>query len=152
MTSSTLDEQRIGDEVKARLIDYWWDVDANDAREALDFYTAQCLYVMCGHRMEGPPAVADYYAFRTSRGARLVRHVLTNLRARILAPDRAWVQGVLTVYADDGEPVLSSAPPILIADNEATFVRSTDGAWRMCEHHIKALFQGGTPVLIPPSA
>jgi len=78
--------------------------------------------------------------------------VLTNLRARILAPDRAWVQGVLTVYADDGEPVLSSAPPILIADNEATFVRSTDGAWRMCEHHIKALFQGGTPVLIPPSA
>jgi len=148
----TADEDfRIRHAVQERLVDYWWDVDANDAREALDFYTGDCVYDMCGHRMEGPAAVRDYYAYRAARGERLVRHVLTNLRARVHSAAQASVQGVLTVYAADGVPVLPSAPPILVADNHASFVRDADGAWRMREHGIVALFRGGAPVLVPPA-
>jgi ketosteroid isomerase-like protein len=144
------EDRRIRHAVQERLVDYWWDVDANGAREALDFYTEDCVYLMCEHRMDGPAAVHDYYAFRASRGDRLVRHVLTNLRARVESADRAGVQGILTVYAADGAPVLPSAPPILVADDEATFVRGADGTWRMREHRIVALFRGGVPVLVPP--
>ena len=145
------DEFRLRQEVQERLIDYWWDVDANDAREAEGFYTDDCVYQMCEHRMDGPAAVRDYYAYRTSRGARLVRHVLTNLRARVRSAGEVWVQGVLTVYAADGTPVLPSAPPILVADNDADFVRGADGVWRMKRHAITALFRGGVPVLVPPA-
>lgn len=136
---------------KARLIDYWWDVDANDARQARDFYVERCTYLMCDHRMEGPDAVAQYYAYRASRGARLVRHVLTNLRAH-KDSKKVRVQGVLTVYAADGVPVLPSMAPILVADNEATFMPCDDGVWRMSEHRIIALFQAPGQLLVPPSA
>jgi hypothetical protein len=138
--------------VQQRLIDYWWDVDCNGAREAASFYTQDCLYQMCEHRMDGPAAVQGYYAFRTARGERLVRHVLTNLRTRSGSGGEATVQGILTVYAADGSPVLPSAPPILLADNQATFVRDAGGTWRMRLHRIDALFRGGVPVLVPPGA
>lgn len=145
------DDFRVRREVQDRLIDYWWDVDSNDARDALDFYTVDCVYQMCEHRMQGHAAIRQYYDFRASRGARLVRHVLTNLRARVEAPGRASVLGILTVHAADGVPVLPTAPPILIADNQAVFVREADGAWRMAENTITALFRGGVPVLVPPA-
>lgn len=138
--------------VQDRLVDYWWDVDCNDAARAGEFYTPDCVYRMCEHRMDGPAAVRAYYAYRAARGPRLVRHVLTNLRARVDSGGQATVSGVLTVYAADGRPVLPSAPPILVADNEATFVRGADGAWRMRHHAITALFRGGVPVLVPPPA
>jgi ketosteroid isomerase-like protein len=138
-------------EVIDRLIAYWWDVDKNDAREAASFYTPDSIYWMTEHRMDGPAAVQAYYDHRASRGPRLVRHVLTNLRARVHSPDRASVEGVLTVYAADGKPVLPTAAPILVADNTADFVRGADGVWRMAVHRIDALFRGGVPVLVPPS-
>ena len=145
------DDFRLRHAAQERLIDYWWDVDANGAREALDFYTGDCVYLMCEHRMEGHAAVRDYYAYRASRGERLVRHVLTNLRARVESATQVSVQGVLTVHAADGVPVLPSAPPNLVADNHASFVREADGAWRMRLHRIEALFRGGVPVLVPPA-
>jgi hypothetical protein len=138
--------------VQDRLVDYWWDVDRDGARGALDYYTADCLYDMCGHRMQGHGPIRDYYGFRASRGERLVRHVLTNVRVRVHAPDRAVLDGILTVSAADGVPVLPSAPPILLADTRCEFVLGSDGAWRMREHHIIALFRGGVPVLVPPAS
>jgi hypothetical protein len=139
-------------EVTDRLIAYWWDVDKDDARNAASFYTPDCVYQMTEHRMDGPAAVQAYYDFRSSRGDRLVRHVLTNLRAQVYSPDSASVEGVLTVYAADGKPVLPTAAPILVADNSADFVRGSDGVWRMKVHRIDALFRGGVPVLVPPPA
>ncbi len=152
MSDAESDPFRIRQEVQDRLIDYWWDVDSNDARGALDFYTDDCIYQMCEHRMQGHAAVRQYYDYRASRGPRLVRHVLTNLRTHLEAPGRASVIGILTVHAADGVPVLPTAPPILVADNQAVFVREADGAWRMAENRITALFRGGVPVLVPPGA
>ncbi len=145
------DDFRVRHAVQERLVDYWWDVDANGARGALDFYTRDCVYLMCGHRMEGHAGVQGYYGFRAARGDRLVRHVLTNLRARVLGDGEAAVKGVLTVYAADGVPVLPAAPPILVADTRATFVRAAAGAWRMRLPELEALFRGGVEVLVPPA-
>lgn len=141
---------RIRQAVQDRLIDYWWDVDRNAARGALDFYTDDCLYLMCDHRMEGHAAIRSYYDFRASRGDRLVRHVVTNLRAQVPAPDRATLDGILCVYAADGVPVLPSAPPIMVADIACEFVLDGQGTWRFRLHQIVALFTGGVQVLMPP--
>jgi hypothetical protein len=151
MSAGRHDDFRTRHAVQERLIDYWWDVDCNGARDAAGFYTDDCVYQMCEHRMDGPAAVQHYYDYRTARGERLVRHVLTNLRAKVTAPGEATVSGILTVYAADGSPVLPSAPPILVADNHATFVRDAAGTWRMRQHQIVALFRGGVPVLVPPT-
>ncbi|RYY85812.1 MAG: hypothetical protein EOO24_36190, partial [Comamonadaceae bacterium] len=102
------EDLRIRMAVQDRLVAYWWDVDRNNARSAPDFYTADCVYLMCGHRMDGPDAVKGYYDFRDSRGARLVRHVLTNVMVQVQGRDAASLHGILTVYAADGVPVLPS--------------------------------------------
>jgi len=146
------DAFRIQLAVKDRFIDYWWDVDTNAARRALEFYTEDCLYLMCDHRMEGHSAIRSYYDFRDSRGARLVRHVVTNLRVHVQAPQEASLKAVLCVYAADGVPVLPSTPPIMIADIACRFVRNTDGQWRFRLHQIIPLFTGGIEVLVPPPA
>lgn len=138
--------------VKDRLIDYWWDVDRNGARGAPDFYTDDCVYLMCDHRMEGRAAIERYYAYRAGRGDRLVRHVVSNLRVHVASADAASLTGVLCVYAADGVPVLPSAPPILVADTECAFVREPGDVWRLRSHAIIALFTGGVPVLVPPPA
>ncbi len=140
-------QQAVGD----RLIEYWRDVDRFDARDAADFYTPDCVYQMLDHRMEGPDAVRRYYDYRASRGPRLVRHILTNLHVEVRDPLTSWLEAVLTVHAADGEPVLPSAPPIMVADAECEFVREDDGRWRMRYHRITALFTGGVAVLTPPA-
>lgn len=142
---------RIQHAVQERLVDYWWDVDRDGAKGALDYYTEDCVYQMCDHRMEGHAPIRAYYDYRDARGPRLVRHVLTNVRVRVVAADQATLIGVLSVYAADGVPVLPSAPPIMVADTDCTFVLGTDGVWRLRRHQITALFTGGTRVLVPPT-
>lgn len=146
------EESSIQQAVKDSLIDYWWDVDRNGARGALEFYTEDCVYLMCDHRMEGHAAIKRYYDYREGRGHRLVRHVASNLRVRVQAPDRASLDGVLCVYAADGVPVLPAAPPILVADTACEFVRGADGKWRFRLHQIIPLFTGGVQVLVPPAS
>lgn len=146
------DEFRAKFEVQERLIDYWWDVDRNGAKNALDFYTEDCIYLMCDQRMEGHAPIQAYYRFRETRGPRLVRHVLTNVRVRLKTADCAMVDGVLSVYADDGVPVLPSAPPIMVADTECEFLRDVNGQWRMRTHRLTALFTGGVKVLVTPTS
>ena len=151
-SSVTPDEAfRIRQDIKDRLIDYWWDVDRNNAKNALDFYTPDCVYQMVDHRMEGHAPIKAYYDYRDARGARLVRHVVSNLRAHVQGREQASLDGTMCVYAADGVPVLPSTPPIMVADIEGDFVREGDGPWRFKRFQIKALFTGGVKVLVPPT-
>ena len=79
-------------------------------------------------------------------------HDIPNTVAKAVEALAPLEPAVLTVHAADGVPVLPTAPPILVADNHAVFVREADGAWRMAENTITALFRGGVPVLVPPAA
>lgn len=151
MTAPDADDVfRIRQTVSDRLIEYWRDVDRFDARNATDFYTPDCIYQMVDHRMQGREAIQRYYDYRGSRGPRLVRHIVSNLYVEVRDPRCAWLEAVLSVHAADGEPVLPSAPPIMVADAECEFVRDDDGIWRMRWHRLVALFKGGVEVLVPP--
>lgn len=148
---SSDDAWRIRQTVEDRLVAYWRDVDRFNASQALGYYTQDCIYQMVDHRMDGHAAIQRYYAHRDARGPRLVRHVLSNVYVEVRSANEAWLEGVLTVYAADGVPVLPSAPPIMVADAACDFVREGDGVWRMRLHRLSALFTGGVPVLVPPS-
>jgi hypothetical protein len=149
---SSIDRVRcIQQDVKDRLIAYWRDVDRHDASGALDYYTSDCTYQMIEHRMEGREAVQRYYEYRASRGKRLVRHVISNQYVEVRSEKSVFQECTLCVYAADGEPVLTSAPPIMVADAECHFIREDDGIWRMKEHRLIALFTGGVKVLVPPT-
>lgn len=136
--------------VRDRLVAYWRDVDRHGARDALSYYTPDCVYEMLDHRMQGLADIKHYYAARNGRGPRLVRHVISNLYTEVRAADEVWLEATLCVYAADGEPVLPSTPPIMVADDECLFERGADGQWRMRLHRIRALFTGGAPVFVPP--
>ena len=152
MLSATVSDQEVRAQlaIKDRLIDYWADVDRNGALCALEYYTQDCVYIMCDHRMEGHADIKRYYDYRASRGDRLVRHVASNLRVRVHAPDRASLEGILCVYARDGLPIQPSSPPILVADIACEFVRGQDEQWRFRMHQLIPLFAGGVEVLVPP--
>ena len=87
MLPATVSDQEFRAQVaiKDRLIDYWADVDRNGALSALEYYTQDCVYIMCDHRMEGHADIKRYYDYRASRGDRLVRHVASNLRVHVHA-------------------------------------------------------------------
>ncbi|MVW69969.1 nuclear transport factor 2 family protein [Bordetella sp. 15P40C-2] len=139
--------------VQERLVDYWWLIDQTDAMQAADFYTEDCVYQMLSHRWEGHEPILDYYKFRNARGARLIRHLMSNVRVTLHGPDVATVKAALSVYAADGVPVLPAAAPIMVADEECEFVKCQDGVWRMRKHVITAMFKGGSneQLLEPPT-
>jgi ketosteroid isomerase-like protein len=137
--------------VRDCLVDYWFNVDREGASRALEYYTEDCVYQMCEHRMEGHAPIQAYYGYRASRGARLVRHIVSNLRVRVHAREHAELDGILCVYAADGVAVLPMKPPNMVADIHGEFVRGADGAWRMRQHRLIPLFQGSEGVLTPPA-
>jgi hypothetical protein len=59
--------------------------------------------------------------------------------------DHAAAQWVLSLYAADGEAVLPSKPPIMLADVSEELVRERDGLWRYKSRIIKAVFRDETP-------
>lgn len=151
--ASIIDEIKEKYAVQERLIDYWWDVDKNNAVNAADFYTDDCVYQMLDHRWEGHEPILAYYRFRNGRGPRLVRHLLSNVRVYMHSAESATLIAALSVYAADGVPVVPAAPPVMVADEECGFVKGQDGKWRMRTHGITALFKGGSGVelLEPPT-
>jgi hypothetical protein len=56
------------------------------------------------------------------------------------------VDSVVTVYAEDGEPVHRAGAPLVIADVTDLCVRDGDGSWSFERRELRTLFQGdGTP-------
>ena len=151
-TSSITEAREIERTIKDRWIDYWDDVDRNNARDALTFYTRDCIYQMADIRMEGPEAVAAYYAYRNQRGSRVVRHIVSNLRVTLHSGETASLRGLLCAYAADGPPVLPVILPVIVADTDCEFIRtSTSDVWKMRSHKLTALFADNTRLLRPPT-
>ena len=55
-------------------------------------------------------AIHEFYNRRQRRCARLSLHVVQNFRVDVLDEDRARCEYVMSLYAADGEPVLTDGP------------------------------------------
>ena len=130
-------------EIDALLADYWHDVDHNWGRTAHAFYTEQGVFESsAGRTREGRAAIQAFYTDRHARGERVSRHLVCNLRVSEIGERSATARWVLLLHAADGQPVLPSEPPILIADVTDRCERAADGRWQIAYRRIDAMFKG----------
>lgn len=133
-------------------VDHWWEVDGNWGGNADAFYEADGVFDMGldSSPHVGRDAIRRFYAWRKSRGARTARHIVTNFQVGVKSPSSATLRCIMSLYAADGEPILPSQPPIMIADVISDYVRSDDGAWRVRSRTLKPVFMGGVAPTIMP--
>ena len=128
--------------------DYWTEVDHNYGRNARGYFTPDGLFAVGSERMSGREEIAAFYTWREQRSERTARHVFTNPRVTGLTADGATFECIMSLYADDGAPVLNSQPPVLIADVRDRCVRHGE-TWLFQSHVLTPVFVGGVKPTIP---
>lgn len=131
--------------IEAQLHDYWHDVDRNWGRNAASYYTENAVFGGEAATYTGRKEIAAFYQYRIDRGvARVAVHSVTNFRVVFEWPDRALSSWYLLSYAADGDPVLPTHPPIVIALVSDVHQRQADGSWLCAHRNFDVLFAGGT--------
>jgi len=128
--------------------EYWNDVDTNGGRRAHEFFTPEGSYSIGQRAFRGRDEIRNFYGWRTGRGARVSRHLVTNFRLSEVTAETASFACIMSLYAEDGEPVLESKPPIMIADVSNDYVRAEVG-WLLSSKILRPLFEGGVKATIP---
>ena len=133
------------------MVDYWYEVDLKGGKGVSAWYTEDGVFEGGGQPLVGREAIEAFYSWRTDRGPRTSRHVITNFRAEFHDERTATTHCVMMLYAADGAPILPSTPPIIITDLIDQCVRGDDGAWLYKRRTFVALFQGEIAVTVPPA-
>jgi hypothetical protein len=135
------------------MIDYWYEVDLKGGAGVSEMYVEDGIFHGGpGKPLVGRAAIEQFYTWRTNRGARTSRHVITNFRADFTDETHATTYSVMLLYAADGAPILPTAPPIMITDLIDRCVKCEDGKWRYLERSFVPLFMGGAPPTVPPES
>ena len=122
---------------------HWHDVNHNQGQLAHELYTEDGVFSVGETRHEGRTAIQQFYAWRRTRGARLARHLVSNLNFTVDdTGKRAQVTGVITLFAADGKPILESKPPTMISDLVNECLLGEDLKWRFKSHILVPLFRG----------
>jgi hypothetical protein len=142
----SMDERlRITRELEATLVDFWYDVDTNWGRRAGEFYTEDGVFEASEQTYRGRARIEEFYRYRLGRGPRVAAHTVSNFRAVPESPNAATSTWYLILYAQDGAPILPTAPPIQIALATDRCVRCEDGRWRYKHRKFEVWFKGGVP-------
>jgi 4-hydroxy-2-oxoheptanedioate aldolase len=132
--------------IEQLMADWSYRLDVEGGGRVHELFTPHGAYVIDGRALTGRDAIRDGYVARANQGPRTSRHLFTNTRIEPLSSGRARVDSVLTVYAEDGEPVHRAGAPLVIADVTDLCVRDGDGSWSFERRELRTLFQGdGTP-------
>lgn len=100
------------------LVDYWHDVDHEVGAAAHDFYTEDGVLVLGAARFSGREEIRSMYAARAARGARVSRHLVSNVRLthHDASAGSIRVLSSLTLHAQDGPAPATRMAPVLVAD------------------------------------
>src|SRR5688572_7839410 len=132
-------------------IDYWFEVDTKGGAGVSQMFVEDGVFhAGPGKPLVGRAAIEGFYGWRTDRGARTSRHLISNFRADFQDDTHATTWCVMMVYAADGKPVLASHPPIFVGDQIDRCEKCADGKWRYVERNFAPLFMGGTAPTVPP--
>jgi hypothetical protein len=135
------------------MIDYWYEVDLKGGAGVSEMYVEDGIFHGGpGKPLVGRAAIEQFYTWRTNRGARTSRHVISNFRADFADETHATTYSVMLLYAADGAPILPATPPIMITDLIDRCVKCDDGKWRYAERTFVPLFMGGAPPTVPPES
>jgi hypothetical protein len=132
-------------QLEARAIDYWWEVDMRDGVHAPDYYTDDAVFGTSVREYRGRAAIAAFYATRHGRPARVSLHLMQNFAIEPETQDRVRCRYFLSLFAADGEAVLPSRPPTMIARVDEIAVRQVDDAWLYALRKVQPLFRDDSP-------
>ena len=136
-------------QLQLQLADYWHDVDTNWGRTAGDYYTDDAVFETSRTSYNGKAKIREFYQWRLDRGPRVAVHAFTNFRVKFEDDHNATSTWYLHLYANDGEPILPTAPPIQIALMVDKCVKGSDGKWLYKHRKFGSLFEGGVPTTSP---
>jgi SnoaL-like protein len=115
------------------IIGIWYDIDHRDGSAVSRCFWPDGEILFSERLVRGRDAIDAAYAARTARGARLSRHIVSNVYLASLTEDAARVVSTFRLYAADGEPVAPNTEPITVNDCIDDFRRTPDGEW-LIEH------------------
>lgn len=131
-------------EIRAALEDlntaFTYHLDHGDVPALVELFTEDALYTHGPRRSEGRAAIEALFRGRSAAGPRTARHLYSGLRLEIESAMRATGTSVCMTFAQNGEPPLAPAVPILVADFVDVYERGEDGRWRIRERHIERIF------------
>jgi len=133
------------------LTEFSYRLDRTDASTVHELFAPQGRYVIDGEALIGHDAIREGYARRRARGSRTTRHLFSAPRFRELSDDSVRLDCVLVLFAADGEPVLPSRPPLLVADVEDHIIKTTAG-WRFLDRSLTSVFRGEGDIVSPMAA
>lgn len=142
----------VRNEIEALNAEFAWRIDHDHSHLVADLFTPDGSYGRAGAgRSTGHKALRQVYAVRAARGARVARHLFTNLRLEFGADERE-VRGscILLLYADDGHAPLP-AEANLVADYKDVYRLGDDGHWRYASRTVSHQFRHpqSKPVVLP---
>src|SRR5471030_443687 len=117
-------------EIQALTTRFWHDVDYNWGNGAAEYFVEDGIFELGTNRFVGRDAIRAFYRWREGRGARVARHVITNMHVTLSDAARAQSVWIMSLYAADGVPPLPSEPSIAMADVIDHCVRRSNGQWR----------------------
>jgi hypothetical protein len=138
------DEMHVWFDINKVILRYWADVNRNNGERAHEFYESEGYFMVGEKRHSGRAGIQAFYRWRAERGARVARHLVTNvLVAPGSGPDEATATGSVCLFAADGVPIMESNPPTMVADFHALCVRDAADGWLFRAHVLTPLFRGG---------
>jgi len=143
----------VKNEIAERVLDYWNEVDTNWGAKAPGYFTEGGIFAShtSDMRLEGRDEIEAFYAWRVSRGARTVRHIIDNLAVEPVTETAARVRYVMTIWGRDGEGVLPVNGPNAISQVEEEH-ELHGGRWLIRSRWVRGLFKGDAPTTIMPAA
>lgn len=126
-------------------IDYWYDVDRQDGRNAHAYFVEGGVFTTSARSRTGRTEIAAFYRGRQDGRIRTARHVVANLRVIVQDATHAQADWILLLHAADGAPILPSESAIMIADVHDLCRLEGDGRWRYVSRTISAVFKSDTP-------
>jgi hypothetical protein len=119
---------------------FCYHLDHNEVEELLALFTDDVFYTHGPRRTHGKAELEQVFRSRTATTPRTARHMYSGLKLAIESASRARGTCVCMTFAQNGEPPLAPAIPILVADFEDLYERGADGRWRFRERHIHRIF------------
>jgi hypothetical protein len=119
---------------------FCYHLDHNEVDALLELFVDDVYYTHGSRVSRGKGELERVLRSRSAAQVRTSRHMYSGLKLDIESATQARGTSVSLTFGQYGEPPLSPAIPILVADFVDAYVRGEDGKWRFRERHIHRIF------------
>ncbi|MEF2978065.1 nuclear transport factor 2 family protein [Subtercola sp. YIM 133946] len=148
-TTALGDRATLSAHVQTLVTDLWFEIDHHGGENAYTYFTPDAELRFANAMFTGAEQIRGAYRDRAARGARVSRHLVSNVRIHDVRDDSFRAVSVLVLYAEDGEIPRTLTTPVLVADVVDEFV-FWDDRWLIRSRWINYLFIAPTTELAVP--